>query len=610
MTRASRNEVALGNGDAEGAAPVQRTALRVHSAVRHLGAMVAPPRRGIQFFLRLPGLAGAGVIAFAIAVLIVWAIDGPLLLAWSRSGLMVWPLTGVGLLLAGASLWFGRDRSLPTWSLVLSRVLACMVIVFATVFTYEIVTGRSIGIDLLLFGTTVQAVQPAFAPGRPAANATIPLLLLGLALATLDVELKRGRRPAQWAATTALLVTFTAIVGYVNGAAHLYNIAHIGGMSIFTAVVVAALSVGTIFARRTAGLAAILIDDAAGGVLARRLLPAAVLLPIVLGWIWLWGQRANLWDRADGPSLFVVASSVALVWLVARSARVVHATDVQRARLLVREQAARRDAESANRSKGDFLAVMSHELRTPLSAIIGYQELLADGITGPVNEAQQQQLGRIKVSARHLLQLIDEILTYSRAEAGKEEVRYDVARVNNILDEAAALIEPLAAEKGVTFTLGRLDPQLVVHTDPHKVRQILVNLLSNAVKFTDAGGSVWLRARLVDRGLELTIGDTGIGISPEYLDRIFDPFWQVEQKATRRAGGTGLGLSVSRRLARLLDGDIVVSSVVGRGSVFTVTMPARIATQTTSGRWVVWGSADRIVTGNAEGAVQEAAVSS
>ena len=575
--------------------------------------MVVPPRRGIQFFLRLPGIAGAGVIAFAIAILIVWAIGEPVTLAWNRTGLLVWPFTGVGLFIGGLSLWLGRDRSLPTWSLVISRVLACALVALTGVFTYEILTGRDLGVDLLLFPQGMQAVGPAFAPGRPAANATIPFVLLGLALATLDVELKRGRRPAQWLATTALLVTFTAIVGYVNGAAHLYNIAHIGGMSIFTAVAIAALSVGTIFARRTAGLAAILIDDAAGGVLARRLLPAAVLLPIVLGWMWLWGQRANLWDRADGPSLFVVASSVALVWLVARSARVVHATDVQRARLLVREQAARRDAESANRSKGDFLAVMSHELRTPLSAIIGYQELLADGITGPVNEAQQQQLGRIKVSARHLLQLIDEILTYSRAEAGKEEVRYDVARVNNILDEAAALIEPLAAEKGVTFTLGRLDPQLVIHTDPHKVRQILVNLLSNAVKFTDSGGSVWLRARLADRGLELTIGDTGIGISPEYLDRIFDPFWQVEQKATRRAGGTGLGLSVSRRLARLLDGDIVVSSVVGRGSVFTVTLPARIATQTTSGRWVVWGSADRIVTSDSQtsvGPMPEAAVSS
>jgi signal transduction histidine kinase len=552
---------------------------------------VSPRRGGIKFFLRLPGLAAAGAVVLATLLLSAWIIGGPLPLAWGHETLIVWPLTCLGLLVAGGSLWFGRDRALPMWSLIVSRVLAALLVAWAAVFAFEAVANRDFGLDRLIFGPEIAG--HGWMPGRPAVNASIALLLLGLALATMDIELKRGRRPAQWAATVALLIAFTAIVGYVNGAAHLYNLAHTGGMAIFTAIAVAALSVGVIFARRTAGLAAILVDDAAGGVLARRLLPAAVLLPIALGWLWLWGQRAGAWDRADGPSVFIVASSVSLVWLVARSARVVHATDVQRARLLVREQAARRDAESANRSKGDFLAVMSHELRTPLSAIIGYQELLADGITGPVTEAQQQQLGRIKVSARHLLQLIDEILTYSRAEAGKEEVRYDVAGVNGILDEAAALIEPLAAEKGVIFSLDRLDTPLSIHTDPHKVRQILVNLLSNAVKFTEAGGNVWLRARAADREIELSIGDTGIGIAPEFLDRIFDPFWQVEQKATRRAGGTGLGLSVSRRLARLLGGDIAVTSAVGRGSVFAVTLPARVATQTASGKWIIWGGADR-----------------
>jgi signal transduction histidine kinase len=143
-----------------------------------------------------------------------------------------------------------------------------------------------------------------------------------------------------------------------------------------------------------------------------------------------------------------------------------------------------------------------------------------------------------------------------------------------MLDEAAALIEPLAAEKGVAFAVGRLDAALAIQTDPHKVRQILVNLLSNAVKFTDAGGTVSLRARVVEDKVELTIADTGIGIPPEFLERIFDPFWQVEQKATRRAGGTGLGLSVSRRLARMLGGEISVTSTVGRGSTFLVVLPA------------------------------------
>jgi signal transduction histidine kinase len=191
-----------------------------------------------------------------------------------------------------------------------------------------------------------------------------------------------------------------------------------------------------------------------------------------------------------------------------------------------------------------------------------------------VNEQQRHQLGRIKVSARHLLELIDEILTYSRAEAGKEEVQYEITSVSALVDDAAALIEPLADDKRVRFSVIRLEAPLDIRTDPRKARQVLVNLLSNAVKFTDADGVVTLRAQRAGDKLELTITDTGIGIEPDHLDRIFDPFWQVEQKATRRAGGTGLGLSVSRRLARLLGGDVLVVSEPGRGSAFTVVLPA------------------------------------
>jgi signal transduction histidine kinase len=535
----------------------------------------SPRSWGIRLFERLPESTAVTVVGITVIVLVCWKLDaipGPL----SSGTLVMLPSSAAVLLVAAGALWLGRSSSVPRWSLFVSRLLGVLVTIAGAMFCYEAVLGRSLGIDLRpLLDPLRQRTWPAEVP---APNAAVAFLLLGMALATLDVGTRRrGHRPALWCATFALLIGFTALVGYVDGAASLFTFEPQSGMALLTALCLVALSLGIVFARRAAGLSAILVDDAAGGVLARRLLPAAVLVPIALGWLWLWGQRLGPWNRADGPSLFVVMSSVALVWLVARSARVVHATDVQRARLLVREQDARREAETANRTKGDFLAVMSHELRTPLSAIIGYQELLADGITGPVTEPQRQQLARIKVSARHLLQLIDEILTYSRAEAGKEEVRYELVPVNAMLDDAAAFIEPLAGDKGVTFVVTRLDGPLTMWTDPRKVRQILVNLLSNAVKFTDAGGMVRLSVTRTDNQLELSISDTGIGIGPDYLERVFDPFWQVEQKATRRAGGTGLGLSVSRRLARLLGGDISVASELGRGSVFSVRLPTASA---------------------------------
>jgi signal transduction histidine kinase len=538
--------------------------------------MTGPAKsRGIRVLERQPEAAAVIVSVVAAVVIASWAHEAWWWPPFGDGPLAMIPNTAVGFLIGGCALWLGRRPDVPWWSLLASRILGATLAVAGVVFCYEALRGRDFGIDLRLFGDAVRS-HGWPAPGRPATNAALSFVLVGAALATLDFVSRTGNRPAQWCATGALVVAFTALVGHLNGTAHLYNFEPASGMALLTALCFATLSLGVVLARRDTGLPAILVDDAAGGLLARRLFPAAVLVPIALGWLWLQGQRAGMWDRVDGPSLFVAASSVALVWLVARSARVVHITDMQRAQLLVREQEARREAETANRTKGDFLAVMSHELRTPLSAIIGYQELLADGITGPVTEAQRQQLGRIKVSARHLLQLIDEILTYSRAEAGKEEVQRELALVNAMVDEAAALVEPLAADKGVTFAVTRLDSPLAIRTDPRKVRQILVNLLSNAVKFTDPGGTVTLRARRVEDRLELVITDTGIGIPPEYLERIFDAFWQVEQKATRRAGGTGLGLSVSLRLARLLSGDIRVTSEVGRGSVFTVVLPVTV----------------------------------
>lgn len=238
----------------------------------------------------------------------------------------------------------------------------------------------------------------------------------------------------------------------------------------------------------------------------------------------------------------------------------------------LREEELRRQAQAANESKSAFLATMSHELRTPLTAVIGYEELLASGITGPITDAQGAQLGRIKRSAGHLLSLIDEVLTYARVEAHREVVTREPVTVAQLVDAATTLITPLAEAKGLAFAVHAPERPLTLSTDPLKARQILVNLLGNAVKFT-ARGEIALAVREDGEAVIFQVRDTGIGIAPEHLDRIFDPFWQVQQKPTRTVGGTGLGLSVAHRLARLLGGDVTAESTVGEGSTFTLRLP-------------------------------------
>ena len=229
---------------------------------------------------------------------------------------------------------------------------------------------------------------------------------------------------------------------------------------------------------------------------------------------------------------------------------------------------------AANQAKSDFLAVMSHELRTPLNAVVGYTDLLDLQIAGPITNGQKAQLGRIKASARHLLDLIEEVLTFARLEAAGEEIRVERVDVSELVREVGAITEPLAQEEGLRFQVVLPDAHIWADTDPRRVRQILINLLSNAVKFTDEG-EIEVTARRENGTVLLQVRDTGLGIPAEYRERIFDAFWQVEQGTTRRAGGTGLGLSVARRLAHLLGGDIAVDSMPGKGTSFTVRLPTR-----------------------------------
>jgi signal transduction histidine kinase/CHASE3 domain sensor protein len=231
-----------------------------------------------------------------------------------------------------------------------------------------------------------------------------------------------------------------------------------------------------------------------------------------------------------------------------------------------------RAALSASDAKSAFLASMSHELRTPLNAIIGYQSLLQDGLSGPVTDPQVTQLSRIRASADHLLSLIDEVLTFSRVDVGKELVQCEQVQLRPIVTEAINMVAPVAGARGLKLKDESADVEL--YTDSFKVRQILLNLLSNAVKFSDRG-AIAVRSKVDHDKVAISVSDSGIGIAEQNLERVFDPFWQVEQRSTRRAGGTGLGLSVSRSLARLLGGDVMVESELGKGSTFTAVIPLR-----------------------------------
>jgi PAS domain S-box-containing protein len=233
-------------------------------------------------------------------------------------------------------------------------------------------------------------------------------------------------------------------------------------------------------------------------------------------------------------------------------------------------------AQEANRTKTDFLAVMSHELRTPLTAIFGYTELLQTGVGGPITDAQKNQLERIHASASHLLSIIEEILSYARAEAGHVELHASEVRLSEVVSESLAMVKPEAERKGLAVE-SRLSEDPVLRTDRAKLRQILINLLNNAVKFTDAGYVRITSDPDQDGFVRMIVEDSGPGIDEAHFDRIFEPFRQLQPSMTRTSGGTGLGLAVSRRFAELMGGTLTVESELGSGSRFTVRLPVQFS---------------------------------
>lgn len=247
----------------------------------------------------------------------------------------------------------------------------------------------------------------------------------------------------------------------------------------------------------------------------------------------------------------------------------------QRAALAVDNALLYGEAKQANQTKADFLAVVSHDLRTPLTAILGYSDLLEMGVPDVLPQASRERVDRIRTSAKHLLYLLNELLSFARLDSGREHVKRKTFDLRGVAREVTTMMEPLAAERQLELRLEVPETHVLVESDPDKMRQIMLNLTGNAVKYTNKG-CVEMAVRMTDgRDVELVVRDTGEGIAEGNLGHIFEPFWQVDPSQRLRGGGTGLGLSVVQKLVAMLGGTISVHSAPGEGSVFKVTIPAR-----------------------------------
>jgi signal transduction histidine kinase len=506
---------------------------------------------------------GAATAGLGFAALIGWSFRIEVLFKGAPGWIAILPWTALLFAAGGMSLVLQQVR--PNWRV--GAWLGAFVLVAGTAMTVQRLGGMDWPINRMLFPTYVSE-HPYRPVGLMATNSAIAMLLLGIALTAFGN--RRYRHVREIAGALALLIGFFAVLGYVYDVSRLYRLDLYAAMAQFTTTCFVLLSTSVLIAKPERGLASLLTGKSSSAVFTRRLLIASVVFPVVLGRLWLAARRSGLVSREIGVALFVISVVVVFLAIVFWSAYALRHSESIR-------EAARTEAERANRAKSEFLAIMSHELRTPLNAIRGYADLLEMGIGGALSSEQKQHVTRIKRSERHLLTLIDDLLTYTQIESGR--IRYDIRKIplKSVVEEAFLLTEPKINAKRIELS-AKLDgvEDDFIHADPDKVLQILLNLISNAVKFTEPGGRIALACSCDpsrDDALLMEVRDWGRGIPGDKIDLIFEPFFQIEAGLTRNSDGVGLGLAVSRTLARAMNGDVTASSTPGAGSVFVVRLP-------------------------------------
>ena len=545
---------------------------------------------GVAARLRVASRAcGAFVLVIGGTALLGWILGSESLRGAYAAGITIKTNTALGLVALGLALLLQEFDSNESPRTQAARWLGAFAALIAFATLVEHVAGVSLGIDQLFFKETAGAIATA-SPNRMGIPGCIAMALVGCALVLLGWRTKGGTVPAQIFAGLGCMIMLVPLLGYINGLPSLYANPGVTGIALPTALAFLVAAAGILCARPEIGAMRRVVSDDGGGILVRRMIPAILVFPILVGFLRQVGQNAGLWNADFGRvlgtlTLITVLSSLTLyigktISLHARARARAEAAELEMKDRLLKtlesERSARATAERTSRMKDEFLATLSHELRTPLQAILGWTHVL--GTPALAEGDLKRGIETIERNARLQTQLIEDLLDMSRIVSGKIHLEIEDVDLATVVDAVIEAMRPAAQAKNLSLSVEVEARPAPVRGESARLQQVLWNLVSNAIKFTPEGGRLVVRLTRESSHMRLTVRDDGVGIRHELLRDIFERFSQADSSTRRRFGGLGLGLSIARQLAELHGGTLEAESEgEGRGATFTLRLPVAAA---------------------------------
>lgn len=542
------------------------------------------------FFRRLSLAASVASMLVGYIVLVAWLADIPTIKSVVPGHVTMKANTALCLLLAGFSLFLLYREPVTRRRWFLSRLLAGTVLFIGAVTLCEDIWNFDFSIDQLLIP---EAAGAAGTPhlGRMSPLASTAFVFLGLSLLVMDH--RKGPLFSQLFVLLATPIALTTFLGHTFGVKSFYAIASHTHMAIHASMTLGVLCLGIFTARPGRGLMKIITSDSTAGLIARHLLPAAFLVPMALGWLGLWGYRHRLYEASFGLSLFVLLMIMIFGALVLWIMTSLYEFEVRRhwaeellhrsyGELEKRVEERTVDLKKVNEklreldeSKSNFLAIAAHELKTPLTAMQGCLALISQGKAGILTRKQKEFIQVVEEAAERLYRLVEGLLDISGIELGRIKMNLERTDLRSLLKQEMMVGRVPIQEKGIILETS-FDEQLKeIDCDRDRMREVIENLVSNAVKYTPRNGKVRVEAWNVRNGVEIKVQDSGIGISPEEQEKIFEPFLHIKKAGLDGQRSTGLGLALVKRIVEAHGGAVRVESWEGTGSAFSIVLPQK-----------------------------------